>query len=136
MLSCIECLSSMLLPSCMLAPAPPPPSLLQQQTTTLAEPLSTTNTAPMTFHHLCRLLSASSSMCACCNRLPSDAGAFFTFLLFVVLSANAAISLGYGLSALAKNVSVALALGCVRTLLERTKQELQTPVVVLHSPLQ
>jgi ATP-binding cassette, subfamily G (WHITE), eye pigment precursor transporter len=36
---------------------------------------------------------------------------FFEFLLFILLTTNAAISLGYVISALAKSVSVAMALG-------------------------
>jgi ATP-binding cassette, subfamily G (WHITE), eye pigment precursor transporter len=43
--------------------------------------------------------------------LPADAAVFFEFLLFIVLTTNAAISLGYVVSALAKSVSVAMALG-------------------------
>ncbi|CAN0433874.1 unnamed protein product [Ascophyllum nodosum] len=42
---------------------------------------------------------------------PLKAAPFFLFMLFVVLTSNAAISLGYVVSALAKNVDVALALG-------------------------
>ncbi|KAG5178542.1 ABC transmembrane transporter [Tribonema minus] len=43
--------------------------------------------------------------------LPAFADTFFMFLLYVILASNAAISLGYVISALAKDVSIALALG-------------------------
>ncbi|CAN0037303.1 unnamed protein product, partial [Laminaria digitata] len=42
---------------------------------------------------------------------PMGAKPFLLFILFVVLTSNAAISLGYVVSALAKNVDVALAVG-------------------------
>ncbi|CAM9798121.1 unnamed protein product [Pylaiella littoralis] len=42
---------------------------------------------------------------------PLEAKAFFLFIVFVVVTSNAAISLGYVVSALAKNVDVALGLG-------------------------
>jgi hypothetical protein len=42
---------------------------------------------------------------------PNDAATFFMYLLYIVLATNAAMSLGYAVSALSKNVSIALAVG-------------------------
>ncbi|CAM9300215.1 unnamed protein product [Chrysoparadoxa australica] len=43
--------------------------------------------------------------------LPADAATFLLFIMYVTLTANAAVSLGYCIGALAKSVAVALALG-------------------------